>query len=50
MKKETIKAIKKVSREKVPLSSLKAKVIQPKKRKLLEEAAKREERENPPDR
>ena len=41
MKKETVKSIKKVSREKIPLSSLKGKVLPSRKRKLIEEALKK---------
>ncbi len=41
MKKETVKLIKKASREKIPVSSLKGKVMPSKKRKLLEEALKK---------
>jgi hypothetical protein len=42
MKKETVKSIKKVSRKKIPLSSLKGKVMPSRKRKLIEEALKKE--------
>jgi hypothetical protein len=42
MKKETVKSIRKVSREKIPLSSLKGKVIPSRKRKLIEKALKKE--------
>lgn len=41
MKRETVKLIKKASREKIPISSLKGKVMPSKKRKLLEEALKK---------
>ena len=41
MKRETVKLIKKASREKIPVSSLKGKVMPSKKRKLLEEALKK---------
>ncbi|WP_333652784.1 hypothetical protein [Dissulfurispira sp.] len=43
MKKEAIKLIKKSSREKIPVSSLKGKVVPSKKRKLMEKALKEEE-------
>jgi hypothetical protein len=42
MKKETVKSIKKVSREKIPVSSLKGKVMPSRKRKLIEKALKKE--------
>jgi hypothetical protein len=42
MKKATVKSIKKVSREKIPLSSLKGKVMPSRKRKLIEKALKKE--------
>ena len=42
MKKETIKSIKKVSREKIPLSCLKGKVLPSRKRKLIEKALNKE--------
>ncbi len=42
MKKETVKSIKKVSREKIPLSSLRGKVMPSRKRKLIEKALKKE--------
>jgi len=42
MKKETIKSLKKVSREKIPLPSLRGKVLPSKKRKLIEKALKKE--------
>jgi hypothetical protein len=44
MKKETIKLIKKSSREKIPVSSLKGKVVPSMKRKLIEKALKKEEK------
>jgi hypothetical protein len=44
MKKEIIKLIKKASREKIPVSSLKGKVVLSKKRKLMEKALKEEEK------
>ena len=42
MKKETIKSIKKASREKIPLSCLKGKVLPSRKRKLIEKALNKE--------
>lgn len=42
MKMETIKILRKISRKDIPISSLKSKVIQPKKRKLIERITKRE--------
>jgi len=42
MKKEIVKSIKRASREKIPLSSLKGKVMPSRKRKLIEEALKKE--------
>jgi hypothetical protein len=42
MKKETVKLIKKASREKIPVSFLKGKVIPSKKKKLLERALKKD--------
>lgn len=42
MKKETVKLLKKVSRERIPLSSLKGKVMPSKKRKLIEKTLKKE--------
>jgi hypothetical protein len=42
MKKETVKLVKKASREKIPVSSLKGKVIPSKKKKLLERALKKD--------
>jgi hypothetical protein len=47
MKKETVKSIKKVSREKIPVSSLKGKVMPSRKRKLIEKALKKERRGEP---
>jgi hypothetical protein len=44
MKKETIKLIKKSSRKKIPVSSLKGKVVPSKKRKLMEKTLKAEEK------
>lgn len=44
MKKETVKLIKKSSRERIPVSSLKGKVVPSKKRKLMEKALKEEEK------
>lgn len=41
MKKTTIKILKKASREKIPVSSMKSKVIPSKKRKLMEKALKK---------
>jgi hypothetical protein len=45
MKKETVKSLRKVSRAKIPLSSLKGKVMPSGKRKLLEKALKKERHE-----
>ena len=42
MKKETVKSIKKVSREKIPISSIRGKVMPSRKRKLIEMALKKE--------
>ena len=42
MKKETVKSIRKVSREKIPVSSLRGKVMPCRKRKLIEKALKKE--------
>jgi hypothetical protein len=42
MKKETVKSIKKISRKKIPLSSLRGKVMPSRKRKLIEKALKKE--------
>jgi nitroreductase len=42
MKKETVKSIKKVSREKIPVSSLRGKVMPSRKRKLIEKALEKE--------
>jgi hypothetical protein len=42
VKKETIKLLKKASRKRIPVSSLKEKVLPSKKRKLLEETLKKE--------
>jgi len=42
MKKEKVKLFKKASREKIPLSLLKGKVISSKKRKLLEKTLQKE--------
>jgi hypothetical protein len=41
MKKKTIKILKKASREKIPVSSLKGKIMPSKKRKLIEKALKK---------
>jgi len=41
MKKQTVKLIKRASRERIPVSSLKGKVIPSKKRKLVENALKK---------
>jgi hypothetical protein len=41
MKKETVKLLKKASRERIPLSSLKGKIIPSKKRKLVEKSLKK---------
>ncbi len=41
MKKTTIKILKKASRENIPISSMKGKVIPSKKRKLTEKALKK---------
>lgn len=41
MKKQTVKLIKRASREIIPVSSLKGKVIPSKKRKLVENALKK---------
>lgn len=42
MKKETVKLLKKASRERIPLSSLKEKIMPSKKRKLVEKSLKKE--------
>jgi hypothetical protein len=42
MKKETVTLLKKASREKIPLSSLKGKIMPSKKRKLVEKSLKKE--------
>jgi len=44
MKKKTLKLIKKSSREKIPVSCLTGKVLQSKKRKLIEKALIKEEK------
>jgi hypothetical protein len=36
MKRKTVKLYKKASRDRIPISSLKGKIIPPKKRKLIE--------------
>jgi hypothetical protein len=41
----TVKTIRKVSREKIPVSSLKGKVIPSKKRRLIEKALKKNQLE-----
>jgi len=41
MKRQTIKTLKKASRENIPVSSMKGKVIPSKKRKLMEKALKK---------
>jgi hypothetical protein len=41
MKKQTVKLFKRASRERIPVSSLKGKVIPSKKRKLVENALKK---------
>ncbi len=46
MKKQTIKILRKVSREAVPAARLKEKVIPSKRRKLIERALKEAERQN----
>jgi hypothetical protein len=46
MKKETVKLIKKSSREKIPVSSLKGRVVPSRKKKLIEKAFKKAE-DNP---
>lgn len=45
MKKITVKLLRKASREKIPVSLLRGKVISPKKRKLLEKVMEKESRE-----
>jgi len=42
MKRKTVKLLKKVSRKRIPVSSLKGKVIPSKKRKLIEKTLKKE--------
>jgi hypothetical protein len=42
IKKKTIKILKKASREKIPISSLRGKIIPSKKRKLVEKSLKRD--------
>ncbi len=49
MKKETIKIIKRLSRKRIPVSSLRGRVIPSKKRKLLERALKKELRDSDKD-
>lgn len=46
IKRITIKAIKKISRERIPVSSLKGKIIPSKKRKLIEKALKKNQMEH----
>lgn len=46
MKKKLIKRIKKTSREIIPSSMLKSKIISSKKKKLLEKALERESRQD----
>jgi hypothetical protein len=41
MKRQTIKLLKRASRESIPISSLKSKIIPSKKRKLIEKALKK---------
>jgi hypothetical protein len=41
MKKQTVKLIKRASRDRIPVSSLKGKIIPSKKRKLIEKALKK---------
>jgi len=45
MKRKTVKLLKKVSRDRIPVSSLKGKVIPSKKRKFIERALKKERSE-----
>jgi len=45
MKKITVKLLRKASREKIPVSMLRGRVIPPKKRELLEKVMEREIRE-----
>jgi hypothetical protein len=42
MKKETVKLLKKASRERIPLTSLKGKIMPSKKRKLAEKSLKKD--------
>ncbi|MEW6054870.1 MAG: hypothetical protein AB1552_13995 [Nitrospirota bacterium] len=46
IKRITIKAIKKLSRERIPVSSLKGRVIPSKKRNLIEKALKKNQMEH----
>ena len=46
MKRETVKHIKKIAREKIPVSSLKGRVVPSKRKKLIEEAREKEKFEN----
>jgi hypothetical protein len=41
MKKQTVKLIKRASRDRIPVSSLKGKIIPSKRRKLVEKALKK---------
>jgi len=41
MKKQTLKLLKRTSRERIPVSSLKGKIIPSKKKKLIEKALKK---------
>jgi len=41
MKKQTVKLLERASRERIPVSSLKGKIIPSKKRKLVEKALKK---------
>lgn len=45
MKERRVKTIKKISRKLIPVSSLKGKVIESKKKKLLKKAARKELKE-----
>jgi len=46
MKKKLVKLIKKSSRETIPTSMLRGKIIPPKKKKLLEKAIEKESRQD----
>jgi hypothetical protein len=45
MKKITVKLLRKASREQIPVSQLRGRIMSPKKRKLLEKVLEKESRE-----